>query len=247
MEPTTAKKRARVDEADDQNDYPPRYRPPPFCQHCGARSHPGTCRFPCPRCDKRHIGVCTAFCRKCADIGHSWRHCRLFVPDQIWRKHRHGTHTTIENVNITLPVIKPASVLTPTSLNAAILSQLDVALGRLHRKAGLPMHARVMMNNVNITTSILAPERASPLAPDTSLLERVKPIPTGPGSNIPNNRPTTMKPTFAQSSFARSAFSQPMFSQPVFGQPAFSQPTFIQNNSVEMTPTYSRSFADLKC
>jgi hypothetical protein len=32
-------------------------------------------------------------------------------------------HTIIENVNITVPVVDPAPVVTPTSLNAAILTQ----------------------------------------------------------------------------------------------------------------------------
>ncbi|KAJ5966983.1 hypothetical protein N7501_003231 [Penicillium viridicatum] len=161
-----------------------------------------------------------------------------------------GLRTTIQNVNITVPVIDPAPIFTPTSLNAAILSRLDIALHGLHRKAGVPNHSRVMLNNVNITTNILAAEREAPLAPDTSLLDRVQRIPTGPRSNIPNTRPaptkpTPTKPTFAQSAFARSAFSQPMF-----GQTAFAQPTFAQNNSVGITPTWPRHTqlsVDSKC
>ncbi|KGO78285.1 hypothetical protein PITC_058980 [Penicillium italicum] len=228
----TAKKRGRVDESEYEEDYLSRYRPPPFCQKCGARPHLGTCRTRCHRCDKRHLGACTTFCRKCAEAGHSWRHCRLFVPHHIWSKQHCGLHTTIENVNITIPVINPAPVLTSASLNAAILSQLDVALSGLHRKAGVPLHSRVTVNNVNVTTNVISAERAAPLAPDTSLLGRVKPIPTGPRSNIPNIRPPPTKPTFAQS---RSAFSQPLF-----GQVALSQQTFEQNNSVGMAPTWPR-------
>ncbi|KAJ5511105.1 hypothetical protein N7453_003208 [Penicillium expansum] len=144
-----------------------------------------------------------------------------------------------------MPVINPAPVLTSTSLNAAILSQLDVALNGLHRKAGVPMHSRVTMNNVNISTNILSTERAAPLAPDTSLLDRVKPAPTGPRSNIPNNRPYPTKPTITQSAFARSPFTKP-----VFGQTAFSQPTLKQNTSAGMAPTWprhSQPFATSKC
>lgn len=241
---STTRKRARVDESEDE-DYNTRYRPPPFCPDCGVRSHPGNCRPRCHCCDKRHFGVCTAFCRKCTDIGHSWRHCRLFIPNHIWRKEHCGLHTAIQNMNITVPVIDPAPTYTPTSLNAAILSQLDIALHGLHRKAGIPNHSRVMLNNVNITTNILASERKGPLAPDTSLLDRVQRIPTGPRSNVHNTRPAATKPTFAQSAFARSAFSQP-----VFGQTAFSQPTFIHNNSIGMTPTWPRHIqlsVDSKC
>lgn len=180
------KKRARDDEVDDEDGYPQRYRPPSFCQDCGARSHPGICRPSCHRCNRRHTGVCTAFCRKCADIGHSWHHCRLFIPDHIWRKEHCGLHTTIQNVNITVPVIDTTPAITPTSLNAAILSQLDIALHGLRRKEGIPNHSRVMLDNVNITTNILAAERTAPLASDTSLLHRVQRIPTGPRSNISN-------------------------------------------------------------
>ncbi|KAJ5210051.1 hypothetical protein N7491_009863 [Penicillium cf. griseofulvum] len=215
MEATTAKKRARVDEVEDPgdyDDYPPR----------------------------KHIGVCTAFCRKCAEIGHSWRRCRLFLPHHIWVNQRYGMRTTIQNVNITLPVVNPGPVMTSTSLKAAILSQLEVALTGLHRKAGIPMDSRITMNNVNVTTNILASERAGPIAPDTPLLDRVQRTPTGPRSNIPSYRPTPMKPTFSKSAFARSSFSQPISSQPVFGQTAFSRPTFVQNNSVGITPTRPR-------
>ncbi|KAJ5971307.1 uncharacterized protein N7479_001225 [Penicillium vulpinum] len=204
MEPTTAKKHARVEDPDDDDDYPPRYRPPPFCQDCGARSHPGTCRPRCYRCDKRHIGICTAFCRKCAEVGHSWRYCRLFIPDHIWRKQR-GRRTIIQNVKITVPIVDPAPVVTAATLNTAILAQLDTALGRLHSKAGIPMDSRVVLNNVNITT-ILAPK---PIAPDTPLLERVQRIPTGPRSSIPKNKPAPAKSSVAQSGFPCCTLTQP--------------------------------------
>lgn len=241
--PSTGKKRGRVDEEEDQDHYPPRYRSPPFCQHCGAKSHPGVCVPRCPRCEKKHPGTCTAFCRKCADIGHSWRHCRLFVPEHIWRKQRRGVHTIIQNVNITVPVVDPAPVVTSTSLNGAILTQLDTALSGFHSKAGVPMHSRITMNNVNITTNILTNKRASPIAPDTWLLNRVKRAPTEPRSSIPNTRPVPTnsihtKPAFAQPAFARPAFSQPMYSQPVLGQTAFSHPTFSRKNDVGMTPAW---------
>jgi hypothetical protein len=241
--PSAGKKRGRVDGDEDQDDYPVRYRPAPFCQHCGAKYHPGTCFPRCPRCDRKHPGTCTAFCRKCAGIGHSWRHCRLSVPEHIWRKQRRGVHTIIENVNITVPVVDPAPVVTPTSLNAAILTQLETALSGLHDKAGVPTHSRVTMNNVNITTNIIAKKRAPPIAPDTSLLERVKRAPTGPGSSISKTTPvptstTHTKPAFAQPSFASPAFSQPMYSQPVFGQTAFSHPIFSRKNDVGMAPAW---------
>jgi hypothetical protein len=48
-------------------------------------------------------------------------------------------HTVIQNVNITVPVIDPAPVVTSTSLNAAILTQLDTALSVLYSKAGVPI------------------------------------------------------------------------------------------------------------
>ncbi|CAG8909830.1 unnamed protein product [Penicillium egyptiacum] len=245
MNPITGKKRARVDEDEDQDDYHPRYRPPPFCQDCGARSHPGICLPRCYHCDRRHPGVCTAFCKKCAEIGHSWRHCRLFVPEHMWRKQRRALRTIIDNVSISIPVIDPTPVATSTSLNAAILTQLDTALSGLHSKAGVPMHSRVTMNNVNITTNILANGRACHLAPDASLLNRVKRTPAGPRSGVPNTRPVPTDPiqtkhTFAQPAFARSASPKPMFSQPIFGQTAFSHPTFLQNNDIGMTPTWPR-------
>ncbi|CAG8306636.1 unnamed protein product [Penicillium nalgiovense] len=105
------------------------------------------------------------------------------------------------------------------------------------------MHSRITMNNVNITTNILTNKRASPIAPDTSLLNRVKRAPTEPRSSIPNTRPVPTnsihtKPAFAQPAFARPAFSQPMYSQPVFGQTAFSHPTFSRKNDVGMTPAW---------
>jgi hypothetical protein len=239
---STGKKRGRVDD-EDQDDYPLRYRPPPFCQHCGAKYHPGICVPRCPRCDKKHPGTCTAFCRKCAGIGHSWRHCRLFVPEHIWRQQRHGPRTVIQNVSITVPVVDPAPVVTLTSLNAAILTQLETALSGLHDKAGVPTHSRVTMNNVNITTNIIANKRAPPIAPDTSLLDRVKRVPTEPRSSIPHSRPVPThpihtKPAFAQPSFTSPAFSQPMYSQPVFGQTAFSHPNLSRKNDVGMTPAW---------
>ncbi|OQE36725.1 hypothetical protein PENCOP_c011G04833 [Penicillium coprophilum] len=125
---------------------------------------------------------------------------------------------------------------TTTSVNAAILSQLDAALSGLHKKAGIPIHSRITMNNVNIRTNIIASVRAAPIAPDTSLLDRVQRIPTGPRSNIYNNKPRLLKPTFAQSDFARAAGSKSLFNQPVFGQSAFSQHTFIHDPSAGMTP-----------
>ncbi|KAJ5472234.1 hypothetical protein N7530_006235 [Penicillium desertorum] len=242
MDPITGKKRGRVDD-EDQDDYPLRYRPPPFCQHCGAKYHPGICVPRCPRCDKKHPGTCTAFCRKCAGIGHSWRHCRLFVPEHIWRQQRRGPRTVIQNVSITVPVVDPAPVVTLTSLNAAILTQLETALSGLHDKAGVPTHSRVTMNNVNITTNIIANKRAPPIAPDTSLLDRVKRVPTEPRSSIPHSRPVPThpihtKPAFAQPSFTSPAFSQPMYSQPVFGQTAFSHPNLSRKNDVGMTPAW---------
>ncbi|KAJ5817174.1 hypothetical protein N7447_009407 [Penicillium robsamsonii] len=181
MEPTTTRKRRRVDESEDPDaydDHPPRYRPSPFCQDCGARSHSGTCRPRCHHCDRKHLGACTAFCRKCAEIGHSWRRCRLFVPHHIWVKQRYGMCTSIQNVNITLPLLNPGPSVTTTSLNAVILSQFDVALSGFHRKAGIPMDLRVMVNNVNITTNILDSEKAPPIVPDRSLLDRVQRVPT---------------------------------------------------------------------
>ncbi|KAJ9485820.1 hypothetical protein VN97_g7525 [Penicillium thymicola] len=72
-------------------------------------------------------------------------------------------------------MIDPTPAITPTSLNATILSQLDIALHGLRRKEGIPNHSRVMLNNVNITTNILAAERTAPLAPDTSLLHSPTP------------------------------------------------------------------------
>ncbi|EKV06480.1 hypothetical protein PDIG_76770 [Penicillium digitatum PHI26] len=129
-----------------------------------------------------------------------------------------------------MPLFNPIPVLTSTSLDAGILSQLEVALSGLHRKADVSTHSRVTIKNMNTTTKILSAERLAPLAPDASLLNRVKRIPTGPRSNIPNTRPTPTKATFAQSAF----------SQPMFGQSAFSRPTFAQNNSVRKTPTWPR-------
>ncbi|KAJ5181119.1 hypothetical protein N7491_000674 [Penicillium cf. griseofulvum] len=92
----------------------------------------------------------------------------------------------IENVNIAVPVVDPAPVVTLSSLNAAILTQLDTALSGLHNKAGIPMHSRVIVNNLNITTNILTGKKASLVAPDTSVLKRVKRVPTEPRSSIPN-------------------------------------------------------------
>jgi hypothetical protein len=96
-------------------------------------------------------------------------------------------------------------------VNAAILTQLDTALSGLHNKAGVPMHSRVIMNNVYVTTNILTHKKAPPVAPDTSLLDRVKRVPTEPKSSIPNRRPVPtdsihIKPAFGQPSFARPAF-----------------------------------------
>ncbi|KAJ5520845.1 hypothetical protein N7463_001298 [Penicillium fimorum] len=179
-EPTsfrTTRKRPRVDDAEDPDaydEYHPGYRPPPFCQDYGARSYSGRCRPRCHYCDKKHPGACTAFCRKCAEIGHSWRRCRLFVPHHIWAKQRYGTHTTIRNVNITLPVVNPGPLVTTISLNAAILTQLDVALSGFPRKAGTPIDSRITMNNVNITTNIIPSGKTAPIAPDTSLLDRAQ-------------------------------------------------------------------------
>ncbi|OQE20899.1 hypothetical protein PENFLA_c015G02099 [Penicillium flavigenum] len=243
MNPSTGKKRGRVDGDEDQDDYPLMYRPPPFCHHCGAKYHPDICAPRCPRCDKKHPGTCTAFCRKCAGIGHSWRHCRLFVPEHLWQKQRRGVHTIIENVNITVPVVDPAPAMTSTSLNAAIRTQLETALSGLHSKAGLPMHSRVTMKNLNITTNILADKRAPPVAPDTSLLDRVKRVLTEPRSSIANRTPVPTnsihtKPAFARPSFARPPFSQPMYSQPVFGQTAFSHATFSRKNAIGMTSAW---------
>ncbi|KAJ5153845.1 uncharacterized protein N7500_009284 [Penicillium coprophilum] len=226
MESTTAKKRPRVDEADGPDDY----------DDCPL----GKCRPCCHRCDRKHSGACTAFCRKCAEIGHSWRRCRLFVPHQIWVKRHYGMHTIIQNVNITLPVINPGLLVTTTFVNAAILSQLDAALSHLHKKAGIPLDSRITMNNVNIKTNIIASVRAAPIAPDTSLLDRVQRIPTGPRSNIPNNKPRPMKSAFAQSDFTHAAGSKSLFNQPVFGQSAFSQPKFMHDSSVGMTPSWPR-------
>ncbi|KAI2709268.1 hypothetical protein CBS147332_6327 [Penicillium roqueforti] len=217
MEYTTTNKRARVDEAEDQYDYP-RYKRPHFCQDGRERSYQETYRSRCDRCDRNHIGACTAFCRKCAEIGHSWRHCRLFVPEHIWRRRYRGSRTTLENFNITVPVINPAPGCTPASLNAAILYELDKALSGLNRKAGISTHSRISINNVNITTNILAPEpKDPPLPPDTSLMERVQRIPKGPKPNIPHFRPTE-KPSFAQPLFGGLAFSQPVFGQTAFAQ-----------------------------
>ncbi|KAL2697481.1 hypothetical protein AAEP93_011385 [Penicillium crustosum] len=102
----------------------------------------------------------------------------------MWRQEQCGLQTTIQNLNITVPVIDLAPTCTPTSLNAAILCKLDITLHGLHRKAGVPNHSRIILNNVNMTTIILAAERKASLAPDTSLLDRVQRIPTGPRSNI---------------------------------------------------------------
>ncbi|KAJ5869293.1 hypothetical protein N7455_004234 [Penicillium solitum] len=118
-----------------------------------------------------------------------------------------GCIRSIENANITVPVVDPAPVVTSTSLNTAILAQLQTALRGLHDKAGVPTHARVTINNVNITTNIIVKKRAPPIAPDTSLLQRVKRAPTEPGSSIPKTGPvptstTHTKPAFAQPSFA---------------------------------------------
>ncbi|KAJ5371852.1 hypothetical protein N7517_003858 [Penicillium concentricum] len=154
---------------------------------------------------KKHPGACTAFCRKCAEIGHSWRRCRLFVPHHIWARQRYGTRKTIQDVNITLPVVNPGPLVTTTSLNAAILSQLDVALSGLHRNAGIPLDSRITMNNVNIRTNMPATEQPAPIAPDTSLLDRVQRIPTRSRSIIPS-RPAPKKPAFNQSPFACSPF-----------------------------------------
>ncbi|CRL21005.1 unnamed protein product [Penicillium camemberti] len=96
------------------------------------------------------------------------------------------------------------------------------SLHGLHRKAGVPNHSRLMLNNVHITTNIIAAERKAPVAPDTSLFDRVQRIPTGPRSNIPNTRSAPTKPTYVQPAFARPAFAPSALSQPVFGQTAFS-------------------------
>jgi hypothetical protein len=89
--------------------------------------HPGTCFPRCPRCDRKHPGTCTAFCRKCAGIGHSWRHCRLSVPEHIWRKQRRGVHTSWVILCSTVlaegcwPVPHGVVVLVFVSINSATL------------------------------------------------------------------------------------------------------------------------------
>ncbi|KXG52176.1 uncharacterized protein PGRI_084600 [Penicillium griseofulvum] len=172
--------------------------------------------------------------------------------------------TTVENVNIILPVANPGMAVSSTSINAAILSQLEVALEGFHKKAGRPVDSQIIMNNVNITTNILAgpPPPIAPdapllgrvMQPDTPLLDRVQRIPTEPRPIIPGYGPTPVKTEFDEPTFIRSAFSQParqpefarpvfpppIPGQPVFGQTPFPQPTFVQNNSVGITPPWPR-------
>jgi hypothetical protein len=52
---------------------------------------------------------------------------RMFLGGTLLHKQRRGVHTIIENVNITVPVVDPAPVVTPTSLNAS--SEVSGAIG----------------------------------------------------------------------------------------------------------------------
>jgi hypothetical protein len=223
MTPRAARKRAR-----DEDDPPthPRCIRPPFRPDYGRQSHQGACWPRCQSCDRKHPGACTAFCRKCTEIGHSWRHCRLFVPSREWQRRKRALNTRIENLNITVPVVNPEPVMTPASLNSAIRAQLKAALDELWRQVGPSVQARLTMQNVNITTNILPSEGAAPIPRDTSLLKRVKPNPT-------IHQTTNRRPKYTKSSFGHSEARRPGFAPPVFGQPAsvqagFSGPTLSQ-------------------
>jgi hypothetical protein len=162
--------------------------------------------------------------------------------------------TTVENVNITLPVANPGMAVSSTSINAAILSQLEVALEGFHKKAGRPVDSQITMHNVNITTHILAgpPPPIAPdapllgrvMQPDTPLLDRVQRFPTGPRPIIPGYGPTPVKTEFDEPAFIRSPFFQPIASQPEFAQPAFTRSVFpppIPGQPGLAQPAFARS------
>jgi hypothetical protein len=230
-------KRKREDEDDGQEERDIPWHP--FCPDCGRHSHYGDCLQRCMSCDRYHEGKCTAFCRKCTGIGHSWQHCHLFVPSRNPRRNRRRQNTApntyVGQVQITVPVINTTPVTTPAALNEDILDQLKVALADLQYQ-GVTVPARVTMTNVSITTNLItrgaaAAATAQSIRKDTSLLERVQKIPTGPRSDAPAFKPKMSQQPSAQSysqyGFAQSAFSQPVFGRHAFGEPFFEPSPFL--------------------
>ncbi|KAJ5463643.1 hypothetical protein N7475_008587 [Penicillium sp. IBT 31633x] len=139
----------------------------------------------------------------------------LLVPRHQGGQQQNPSPTVIQNVNIIVPVVHPGPVVTTSSLNAAILAQIEVALGGLPRRSD-----KVIMKNIRITANVLASEPAPlAVAPDTSLLKRIQRLPTGPRSTN-KNRPVT-----SQSSSTGSSSSRPVFNQPDFNQASLSPPT----------------------
>jgi hypothetical protein len=84
--------------------------PAPFCQHCGAKYHPGTCFPRCPRCDRKHPGTCTAS----ATLFTSTRHSLISRWPCLDVLHSHGVHCDCTGV---LPAlwskVSPRNMLPP--------------------------------------------------------------------------------------------------------------------------------------
>ncbi|KAJ5124927.1 uncharacterized protein N7515_008752 [Penicillium bovifimosum] len=222
---STTRKRKRAQD----DDYPPtqpREIRPPFCLDCGGRSHQGSCWPRCQNC---------AFCRKCGEIGHYWRHCSLFVPHKQWKqlkaKHKAYTRPRIESLNITMPVVNPEPVMNRETLNSAIREHLKVALDGLWRPVGHSLQTSPVINNVNIITKILPSELATRvIAPDTSLLQRVKPNPKT--HQTTNRRPKSTKYSSGMSAAGRAAFGPPVFGQPASVGARISGPALSQKQPV---------------
>jgi hypothetical protein len=164
----------------------------------------------------------------------------------------------IGRVQITVPVINTAPVTTPAALNGDILRQLRVALADFQSQ-GVTIPARVTMANVNITTNLItrgaaaAAETAQPIPKDTSLLERVQRIPTGPRTDAPAFRRRMAQHPHVQSyssqySFSQSAFTQPVFDRHVFGDPSFepSSFSFEPPSQLRPIPTWPPTRKDFK-
>jgi hypothetical protein len=213
---------------------------PPFCSECGKTAHEENCQKCWPHCDRYHDDKCTAFCRKCVGIGHSWKHCHLFVPDSNpqRRRRRRGQKIPpsiyVGKVQIIVPVLNARPVTSPDKLNADILNQLKVALADLPHQ-GVSVPARVTMKNVNITTNLVTPSPASVAAAapgvkvvpkDTPLMERVQRPPTGPRSNASALQPQVSQQVYAEAYLSQYEFAQSGYTQPEHGPRSFGQPSF---------------------
>ncbi|KAJ5347944.1 uncharacterized protein N7506_001197 [Penicillium brevicompactum] len=236
-------KRRRLDEdqGDDDRNHPPYQQEALICVSCEREPHEGDCSETCPNCDRRHRGKCTAFCRRCAGIGHKWLHCPSYppIPKRPRRNRRRNRrpNTYIGRVMVNVPVVNERPITSPEALNDAILAQMRVALRELEYQ-GVPMPARVIMSNVNISTNLITRGVADQApAADSSLLDRVQratrvPRPTHP--THPTSRPDTFQHTTSQSfvsqsqsqsqshfDFTQTEFARPTSSTHTFGRPSF--------------------------